>query len=69
MSARIQKGTRAMVLAKMNQEITLAVVHLVCTQGWPWARARWATAPGLISKLGLIPKFFKAFIILKDLKK
>jgi hypothetical protein len=37
-------------------------------QGWPWARARWATALGLTSKLGLILKSFKALIILKGLK-
>ena len=34
-------------------------------QGWPWARARWATFLGLISKLGLILKFFK--VLLKGL--
>ncbi len=28
------------------------------TQGWPWARARWATVLCLTSKLSLIPKFF-----------
>jgi hypothetical protein len=37
-------------------------------QGWPWARASWATALGLTSKLGLIPKSFKTLIILKGLK-
>ena len=31
-------------------------------QGWPWARAKWATVLGLTSKLGLIPKNFKALI-------
>jgi hypothetical protein len=31
-------------------------------QGWPWVRARQATALGLTSKLGLVPKFFKALI-------
>jgi hypothetical protein len=38
-------------------------------QGWPWARARWATVLGLTSKLGLILKSFKALIILKGQKK
>jgi hypothetical protein len=31
-------------------------------QGVACARARWATALGLTSKLGLIPKIFKALI-------
>jgi hypothetical protein len=38
-------------------------------QEWPWARARWATALSLTSKLGLIPKSFKTLIILNGLKK
>jgi hypothetical protein len=31
-------------------------------QGWPWARAKWATALDFTSKLGLIPKNLKALI-------
>jgi hypothetical protein len=30
---------------------------------WPWARARWVTALGLISKLGIIPKFLLRLIL------
>jgi hypothetical protein len=46
----------------LNVKKYLKIIDKVETQGWPWARARWATALGLTSKLGLIPKFFKAFI-------
>jgi hypothetical protein len=39
------------------------------SQGWAWARARWAIALGLTPKLGLIPNIFKDLIISKGLQK
>jgi hypothetical protein len=41
---------------------TTQVVPISTQQGWPWAKARWATALGLTSKLGLIQKKFKTLI-------
>jgi hypothetical protein len=44
------------------------MIILIIRQGWPSTRVRWATALSLTPKLGIIPKIFKALIILKDLK-
>ena len=68
-SKRLSWADRYTMIKSVAQALptyTMSTFELQSTiydkQGWPWARARWATVLGLTSKLGLIPNFFKAFI-------
>jgi hypothetical protein len=56
------KGAQKNAINVVLTSAEVAVEGFCMSQGWPWARARWATALGLTSKLGLIPKNFKALI-------